>query len=105
MQLFLQFQVILNNAVVYDDVLSRAVAVWMRILLSGPSVRGPASVADTVGPFDRRLLDRFLEFAQLPRSAPDLQLACAIDYRDSCRVVATIFELAQAFDDDRDNFL
>ena len=48
LQLPLQIEVVLDDAVVHDDDLARAVAVRVRVLLGRPAVRRPARVADAV---------------------------------------------------------
>ena len=48
LELLLQIEVVLDDAVVNHHNLSRAVAVRMRILFRRPAVRGPARVADAV---------------------------------------------------------
>ena len=45
LQLVLQLEVVLDDAVVNDDDAARAVAVRMRVLLGGTAVRGPSGVA------------------------------------------------------------
>ena len=53
LQLVLQLEVVLDDAVVDDDDAAGAVAVRMRVLLGRPSVGRPARVADAVEPVDR----------------------------------------------------
>ena len=48
LQLVLQLEVVLDDAVVHDDDAAGAVAVRMRVLLGGAAVRRPARVADAV---------------------------------------------------------
>ena len=48
LQLLLQVEVVLDDAVVDDDDLAGAVAVRVRVLLGRPAVRRPARVADAV---------------------------------------------------------
>ena len=48
LQLLLQIEVVLDDAVVDDDDLAGAVAVRVRVLLGRPAVRRPARVADAV---------------------------------------------------------
>src|SRR5258706_1979196 len=73
----------------------------MRVCFGGSAMRRPACVPDSVGAFEGRFLQHFLQIAHFPWSAADFQLAI-VDYGDARRVIAAIFELAQAFDDDRD---
>ena len=74
-QLFLQAEIVLDDAVVHDHDFSRAVAMGMGVFFGGTSVRGPASVADAVGAVERLLPDGFFQVAQLAFGAADLQ-AC-----------------------------
>ena len=53
LQLLLQLEVVLDDAVVDDDDAAGAVAVRVRVFLGGPAVRGPARVADAVEAVDR----------------------------------------------------
>src|SRR4029450_2224671 len=50
LQLSLELQVVLDDAVVDDDEPAGAVAVRMRVFFSGPSVRRPPRVPETVRP-------------------------------------------------------
>jgi hypothetical protein len=52
LQLVLQIEVVLDDAVVHDDDLPGAVLVRMRVLFRRPAVRGPAGVADAINPFE-----------------------------------------------------
>ena len=53
LQLVLQLEVVLDDAVVDDDDAAGAVAVRVRVLFGRPAVRGPARVADAVHAVDR----------------------------------------------------
>jgi hypothetical protein len=88
----------------YHD-LSLAIAVRMRIFLRRTAMRGPAGVPDSISTFDGRLLNDFFEVAELPRRAPNLELAGFGDDSDPRGIIATVLQLAQTFDDDRDNLL
>ena len=72
LELLLQIQVVLDDAVVDDDDPAGAVAVRMRVLLGRPAVRRPARVADAVVPLERRRRDHLLEARQLAGAAPQL---------------------------------
>src|SRR4029077_20122931 len=104
-QLLLQLQIIFDDAVVHHDDLPGAVAVRVRVFFGGAAMRGPARVADSVSAFDGRFLKDFFEIAQFPGCAAQLQLAFRRDDGDSRRVVAAIFQLAQAFNDDGNDLL
>ena len=104
LQLVLQVQVVLDDAVVHDDDLAGAVLVRMGVLLRGPAVRGPARVADAVDSLERLRVDGLLEVHELARAAPSLDLPVADD-GDACGVVAAIFEPPQPVDEDGHDFL
>ena len=55
LELVLQLEVVLDDAVVDDDDLAGAVAVRVRVFFGRPAVRGPARVADAVVAVDRGL--------------------------------------------------
>ena len=76
LELFLQFEIVLDDAVVDDHDFAGAVAVRVRIFFGGAAVRGPAGVADSVGAFNGRFLNDFFQVAQLTRGAADFQLSC-----------------------------
>src|SRR6266704_4911480 len=105
LQLFLELEVVLDNAVVDDDDFAGAVAMRMGVLLSRTAMRGPARRTDAVSAIKRRFGDDLFEIAELARGAADLQLAILPHDGDARGIVATIFELAQAFYDNRNNLL
>ena len=96
LQLLLEIQVVLDDAVVDDDDLAGAVAVRMGVLFGRPAVRGPARVADAVvaGERDRAAMTSS-RFDSLPALRRKLDVAVVHD-RHAGRVVAAIFELPQA---------
>ncbi len=102
---FLQLQVVFDDAVVDDDKLPGAVPVGMRVLFRGAAVRGPACVADAVRAGDGRLLDDLFEVAQFARGAADFHLAGAIDHGNAGRIVAAVFQAAEAINDQGNDFL
>ena len=61
LQLVLELEVVLDDAVVDDDDAAGAVAVRVGVLLGRPAVRRPARVADAVVAVERVGLDRVLE--------------------------------------------
>ena len=97
LQLALQVEVVLDDAVVHDDDLAGAVLVRMRVLFGRPAVRRPARVADAVDAFERLRVDRLLEVDELARASPALDLPVADD-RDARGVVAAILEPPQSVD-------
>ena len=72
LQLLLQLEIVLDDAVVDDDDAAGAVAVRVGVLLGRPAVRGPARVADAVLAFERIGRDDLLEPRQLAGAAPQL---------------------------------
>ena len=62
-------KVILDDAVVDHHDVARAIAVRVRILFGGTSVRGPARVADAEGAFDRSGADGLFQVAQFAGGA------------------------------------
>ena len=94
LQLLLQLEVVLDDAVVDDDDAAGAVAVRMGVLLGRPAVRGPARVADAVVAVDGLGADGVLELRQLAGAAPQPDGAVLHD-GDARRVVAAVLELAQ----------
>ena len=100
LQLALQLEVVLDDAVVHDDDAAGAVAVRVGVLLGRPAVRGPAGVPDAVFAVERVGLDR-------PprdwRACPALRrrlMSPFLHDRDARRVVAAVFEPPQAVDQD-----
>ena len=104
LQLLLQIEIVLDDAVVDDDDAPGAVAMRMGVLLGGPPVRRPARVADAVLAVERTRHDRFLETRELAGAAAQLDRAVAHD-RDAGRVVAAILETPQPVDQDRKDLL
>jgi hypothetical protein len=104
-QLSLEDNVILDDAIVHDDNASAAIAVWMGVLLARTTVRGPTSVADSVGSVEWMKADDLFQISQLALGATNLQAVPVAANRNSRRVIASIFEAAQTLDDDRDNTL
>ena len=94
LKLFLELEIVFNDAIVHDDDLSGAIAMRMRIFLGGTAVRSPASVSNTVSSFDRRFLNGLFEIAKFAGGATDFEFARGIDDGDTGRVVAAIFEFA-----------
>ena len=79
LELALQVEVILDDAVVNDDDLAGAVLVRMCVLLCRPAVRGPSRVSDAIHTFERLGVDHLLEVDKLARAAAPVNLAIAHD--------------------------
>jgi hypothetical protein len=88
-----------------DDDAASAVAVRVRVLLGGAAVRGPARVADAVGPVERLEPDGLFEVAQLALGAADVEASALVNDRYPGRVVAAVFELPQPVEDDGHDLL
>ena len=104
LQLLLQVEVVLDDAVVDDDDLAGAVAVRMGVFFGRPAVRRPARVADAVVADSGCRVDDVFEVRELAGAAPQFDAAVAHD-GDARRVVAAIFEPPQAVDEHRHDFL
>src|SRR5262249_20392025 len=76
-----------------------AVPVRVGVLLGRPAVGGPARVAETEGPLDRREPEVLLEVAQLAGAAHDLD-GVAVDDRDARGIVAAVLQAPQAVEED-----
>ena len=102
----LEVEVIFDDAVVDDDDAAGAVAMGVGVFFGGAAMGGPAGVADAEGAVERMFAKDFFEIAEFAGSAADLEESGigAAD-GDAGRVVAAIFEAAQALNDDGDNLL
>src|ERR1700722_20108748 len=79
-QFVFQLDVILDDAVMHDNNFTRAVAMRMGVFLGRAPMRGPAGVSDAVETFQRNLMDRFFEIAQLSGSAANFELSVVADH-------------------------
>ncbi len=102
-QLFLQLDVIFDNAVVHHDDFAGAIAMRMRVFFRGAAVSGPARVADAVDAVERRDANRFFEIAELARGAANFHFAVIAYHGDAGRVVAAIFEAPEPVENQRHN--
>ena len=91
-QLFLERDIVLDDAVMHHDNFSRAIAMRVGIFFRGSSVSGPAGVADAISAINRTEPYNFFQIAQLAFGAADLQACTIARDRNSRRVVAAIFE-------------
>ena len=111
-QLFLQFLVVLDDTVVhtdydrFDGAGSGTCAVsgnmGMRIGLGRITVGSPASVTDTTGAEQSASAVNLLR--QVLKFAGSLYYFCqliAVSYCDSCRIISSVFKLAQSLQKDR----
>ena len=95
LELLLQVQVVLDDAVVDDDDLAGAVAMWVRVLLGGPAVRRPPGVADTDGPHHWVALKHEREIFELAFAAPHRDVAVRQDGNPG-GVVTPVLKLSEA---------
>src|SRR4051812_31696035 len=79
LELLLENELVLDDAVVDDDNAAGAVAVRMRVLLGWAAVGRPSGVADAVLAVDRRGGDHFLEARQLAGAPAKIDFAVAHD--------------------------
>ncbi len=101
LELFAKRGVVLDDAVV-DDRDAVVGDVRMRVDRVRHAVRRPARVRDAGEAFDRRLLVKLLEIANLAGRA-DTRQAVAFEDRDAGGIVAAVFERLEAGDQDRDD--
>jgi hypothetical protein len=100
LELLLEREEVLDDAVVDDDDVSTAVAMRVGVVLVRLAVRGPARVAHAEAALERLLRQLRLEVRQLAFGAHDFH-AAAVDDGDSRAVVAPVFELLQTADEYR----
>src|SRR5712691_1293432 len=84
----------------YDQT-AGAVAMWVRVFFRRAAVRGPTRVAHAVSAVERFLPQRFFEVAQFAFGPADLQLVVFVNDGNARGVVAAVFKLAQAVDNQR----
>ena len=104
LQLALHIKIVLDDAVVDHNDLSRAVLVGMRVFFGGAAVRCPTRVAHPVDPLQRLRLNRPLEIDQFASASSPLDLAVPHDSHAG-GVVAAIFETPQSLEKYGHNFL
>ena len=104
LELLLQVEVVLDDAVVHDDDAAGAVAMRVGVLLGRAAVRRPARVADAVVPVQRVVGDDLFELRELPGASPQLDRAVA-DHGHAGRVVAAILEPPKPVDENREHLL
>ena len=93
-----QVEVILDDAVMDDG--DGAGLVRMGVALGRTAVRGPSRMADADATRERRLVDELAQVAELADGAPDIHAAGRGQRRDAGRIVAAIFEAAEAAEQD-----
>ena len=83
LELVLELQIILDDAVVHHHDVAGAIAMRMRVLFGGTPVRGPARVADAIGPVHRIHADGVFQIAQLARRAANREMIVAVQDCDA----------------------
>src|SRR5688572_2370504 len=73
----------------------------MSVLFGGAAVSRPACVAHSIGAVKRVLLQRRLKIAELSFGTANLQFIIAVNDGDARRIIATVFKLPQAINDQR----
>src|SRR5216684_599709 len=104
-QLLLQAEIVLDNAIVYDNDIAGAVAMRMSILLRRTPVGSPAGVANAVAALEGLQPDNFFQIAQLAFGASNLQFVPVAGNSDSSRIITAVLEPAQALEDNRNHLL
>jgi hypothetical protein len=82
-QFVFEFQVVLDNAVVDDDDAAGAIAMGMRILLSGSTVRGPTRVAHAIRAIERPLSQGLFKVPEFALGAANLKIMVLVDDGDA----------------------
>ena len=100
-QVVLQLEIVFDDAVMNDDHSASAIAMRVGVFFGRTTVCGPTRVAHAVRAIDRIFLQDVFKIAQLALSPANLQLVILVNSGNAGRVVAAIFKLAQALDDQR----
>ena len=96
-----QLAEVLDDPVVDDRDLARAVQVGVGVEIVRPAVGRPAGVGEADRRVGRAVGDRGLEVGQLAGPLLDEQVAGVVDEGDPGRVVAAVLEATQTLDEDR----
>ncbi len=102
-QLFLEGEVVLDDAVVDDHHPAGAVAMRVGVLFRRAAMGCPAGVADAIGAVDGIEADGFFQVAQFAFGAANLQPLAVARHRDSGRIVAAVLQLLQPVQNDRNH--
>lgn len=82
-ELFLEGEVVLDDAVVDDDEVSGAVAVGVGVFFGGAAVGCPAGVSDAEGAVDGGVVEDSLEVAELAGGSAKLHAVGTASYGDT----------------------
>ena len=99
LQFSLQIEVVLDDAVVNDDDVARAITMGVRVLFGRPAVGGPSCVPQPVLAVDGVGIDYRLQPRQLARASPQFDLA-VVHQGHARGVVPAVFEPPEAVDED-----
>ena len=91
---------VLDDAVVDDGHVARAVHVGMGVAVVGPAVGRPAGVAEADRRLGRHVEQRRAQVGELARALLHEQLARGRHERDARRVIAPVFEASEAVEQD-----
>jgi len=97
----LQLEIVFDDAVMDDDHSASAIAMRVGVFFGRTTVCGPTRVAYAVRAIDRIFLQDVFKIAQLAFGPANLQLVIFVNSGNAGGVVAAIFKLAQALDDQR----
>ena len=100
-QLVLQRQVVFHDAVMHHHDVALAVAMRVRVLFGGPSVRSPSRVPDSVAAIHRNHADGVFQVAQFALGAAHRQLLVVTIDGDAGGVVSPVFQPLQALQNNR----
>ena len=95
LQLLLQRQVVLDDAVMHHDDVALAVAVRVGVLFGGPAVGCPARVPDAECAIDRVAADVLFQVAKLALCAADIELLVIAQDRKARGIISAIFQPPQ----------
>ena len=96
-ELFLECQIVLDDAVVHDDKVTRAVRMRMCIAIRRTAVRSPARMADTHGSLRHIVLDLVAQRRKAADTLLDANMIAVID-RNASRIIATVLEFREALE-------
>ncbi len=89
--------VVLDNSVA-DECQGAVTDMRVRVGLGDPTVRRPARMGNSGRAFERLLPQRLLEFTNFANGSSPLQSTARADHHHPGRIVAAVFEAAQAFE-------
>ena len=100
LQLLLDVGIVLDDAVVDDSQVLRLRVVRVRILRRGFAMCSPAGMGNTNGTAHILVATKLTQIIDLPFRLVDVQVAPAVNQCHTSRVVPTVFQSAQTFNQD-----